>query len=216
MSKVDDPVGGLEDVLAGGLEDDPEDAELYLSNDDYDVEIELESDDADKNGSNKKGGKNGKKENDPEDEPEEEVDDGDDIINTLPIKDKYTLNDIIDEMKEPPHIKTNKLYTGIVDPVKYKIIQDRMDVEEYIVPPDKRKTSHILGKAEKTELLGIRAQHISMGAKVYVDVESESDPIKIAEKEMKQQKFPLLLKRRLNKFTFEVWDPNMMTVIWQD
>ena len=125
----------------------------------------------------------------------------------------------LEEIEEPTdfeNFETNNLFNGINDPVKYKILQNRSIIEEHIVPPNKRKTSHILNKTEKTELIGIRAQHIAMGAQPYVSIDTETTPVEIAEKELKEGKIPLLIKRKLNKYTYEVWDPNFMTVIWND
>lgn len=222
------------------------DDDLYLSNDDYDVEIELESDDdidckkrnkkreTSKKGKNEKGGKESKTtkkknnndddDNDDNDDDDDDDDDDDEEENLKDIEEEIletpipsnNVNDIVNEMKQSPNIKINKLYTGITDPLKYKILQNSTDVDEYIVPPDKRKTSHILGKAERTELIGIRAQHIAMNSVKYVDIENETNAIEIAEKELKQKKIPLLLKRRLNKYTYEIWDPNEMTINWMD
>lgn len=210
------------------------DEEDILGNDDYDIEI-LSLDDANgeqlKSKNPQKGGK--KNENIDDDDEKDERDEGDERDEEL--EDPQTIeeaesdmtfltntergriiNEVVNKMRKPPVIPTNELYNGITDLVKYSLFEKRVDVEEYIVPPKNQKTKHILGKAEKTELIGVRAQHIAMGAEPYVDIENETDPVSIAEKELKQKKFPLLIKRRLNEYTYEIWDPNNMTVVWLD
>ena len=204
----------IESNFANSISSFPDDDELYLSNDDWDVEIGIASDDE----ASPKKKKGGKQKKDTQDDASKvilpPIEDED--LNISYSHDKYQLNDIVDEMKQPPIIVTNKSYTGIIDPIKYRIMQSRRDTDEYIVPSHKAKTSHILGKAEKALIIGNRAQHISMGAQPYVDVENEEDPIAIAEKELRERKMPLLLLRKLNDFTYEEKDPNEMTINWQD
>jgi len=48
-----------------------------------------------------------------------------------------------------------------------------------------------LTKYERARVLGTRALQISMNAPVLVDLDGETDPLKIAEKELRERKIPL-------------------------
>ena len=139
-----------------------------------------------------------------------------DELTVIIIDDYKQLNEIVEQMKKNPTIKINKLYTGITDPIKYKILENMKDIEIYIVPPDKLKTSDILQKPERTNIIGIRAQHIDTDAEPYIDIINEKTSIEIAERELKEKKNPFILLRKLNKFTCEAWDPNEMIINWRD
>ena len=56
---------------------------------------------------------------------------------------------------------------------------------------------------EKTRLLGTRRQQISMGAPVMVDVKGETDPLRIAQMELRQRKIPMIIKRNLPNGKYE-------------
>lgn len=52
-----------------------------------------------------------------------------------------------------------------------------------------------LNKFEKVRILGQRATQISMGAPPMVDITGLTDALSIAEKELKEHKIPLIIKR---------------------
>lgn len=52
-----------------------------------------------------------------------------------------------------------------------------------------------LSKFEKIRVLGQRANQISMGAPPLVDIEGLTDSLAIAEKELREHKIPIKLKR---------------------
>ena len=54
-------------------------------------------------------------------------------------------------------------------------------------------------------MLGTRALQISMNAPVHVDVQGETDPLKIASMELDQKKLPLIIRRFLPDGSFEDW-----------
>ena len=211
-----------------------------LNNDDYDVEIESASDDEDEDKSNKNG-KTILKENkekkldklkevvdsDAEQSDISDTEDGVNLIGNIANEhidddpDQYKLDtmapdELVREMIAPPTMYRNKMYKGPLDPIKHRLLQYQVGIDEYIVPLELSKTSHILQKAERTELIGIRAQHIAMGAEPYVDIINETDPIQIATKELKKKRFPLKLKRSINSRKTEIKDPNHMTIIWDN
>ena len=71
---------------------------------------------------------------------------------------------------------------------------------------DKEKTTTpFMTKYEKARVLGTRALQISMNAPVLVDTAGETDPLKIAEKELQERVIPLIVRRYLPNGEFEDW-----------
>ena len=68
-----------------------------------------------------------------------------------------------------------------------------------------RKTVPYLTKFEKTTVLGIRAQQISAGSPVMIDVGKLREPIEMAKKELVEGKCPLIVRRHLPNGTYEDW-----------
>ena len=68
---------------------------------------------------------------------------------------------------------------------------------------DTRKTTRYLTKYERARILGTRALQISMNAPVMVDIEGETDPLRIAQKELQQNKMPLTVRRYLPDGSYE-------------
>mmetsp|Transcript_108160 Transcript_108160/g.209385 ORF Transcript_108160/g.209385 Transcript_108160/m.209385 type:complete len:122 (-) Transcript_108160:94-459(-) len=68
-----------------------------------------------------------------------------------------------------------------------------------------RKTTPYLTKYEKARILGARALQLSMNAPVMVELDGETDPLLIAEKELIQRVIPFVVRRFLPDGTFEDW-----------
>lgn len=68
-----------------------------------------------------------------------------------------------------------------------------------------RITTRYLTKYEKARVLGTRALQISMNAPVMVDLDGETDPLKIAEKELREKKIPIIIRRYLPDGSHEDW-----------
>ena len=68
-----------------------------------------------------------------------------------------------------------------------------------------RVTTRYMTKYEKARVLGTRALQISMNAPVLVDVAGETDPLKIANKELRDRKIPLVVRRYLPDGSYEDW-----------
>lgn len=68
-----------------------------------------------------------------------------------------------------------------------------------------RITTKYLTKYERARVLGTRALQISMNAPVMVDLDGEIDPLKIAEKELRERKIPIVIRRYLPDGTHEDW-----------
>lgn len=140
------------------------------------------------------------------------VDGGDEPRDATDDEDEVDIDDL--EEDEDAGKKTNSLFRGPYDHVKYKFLEQKKVKERLVVPPEERRTSHRLSMAEKTNLIGIRASHIEKGAPIYVDIDNITDILDIAKKELREKKFPFLLERKINDFEVEYWDPNKMTIEW--
>lgn len=68
-----------------------------------------------------------------------------------------------------------------------------------------RITTRYLTKYERARLLGTRALQLSMNAPPLVDIEDETDPLKIAMKELREKKIPLIIRRFLPDNSYEDW-----------
>lgn len=77
---------------------------------------------------------------------------------------------------------------------------------------DDRVTVPTLTKYERARLLGTRALQISMNAPVLVTVEGETDPLTIAQKELRERRIPLIIRRLLPDNTYEDWRVDEMDV----
>jgi DNA-directed RNA polymerase I, II, and III subunit RPABC2 len=81
-------------------------------------------------------------------------------------------------------------------------------VEEKEVPQKDRKTTKYLTKFERARVLGTRALQISMNAPVMVDIQGETDPLQIANKELLAGKIPIIIRRYLPDKSYEDWKVN--------
>lgn len=68
-----------------------------------------------------------------------------------------------------------------------------------------RITTKYLTKYERARVLGTRALQISMNAPVMVDLDGETDPLRIAEKELRERKIPIVIRRYLPDGSHEDW-----------
>lgn len=77
--------------------------------------------------------------------------------------------------------------------------------KELAIPKEKRTTTPYMTKYERARVLGTRALQISLNAPVLVDIEGETDPLQIAQKELSQRKIPLVVRRYLPDGSYEDW-----------
>jgi len=73
------------------------------------------------------------------------------------------------------------------------------------LPAAERTTTRYMTKYERARVLGTRALQISLGAPVMVDLADETDPLAIANKELKQRKVPIVIRRYLPDGSYEDW-----------
>merc|ERR1711865_12669 len=68
-----------------------------------------------------------------------------------------------------------------------------------------RKTTPYMTKYERARILGARALQISMNAPVMVELDNETDPLLIAERELHARVIPFVVRRYLPDGTYEDW-----------
>ena len=68
-----------------------------------------------------------------------------------------------------------------------------------------RTTTPFLTKYEKARVIGARALQISKNAPILVNTDNETDPILIAEKELREHKIPFIIRRVLPDGSYEDW-----------
>jgi len=73
------------------------------------------------------------------------------------------------------------------------------------VDKSKRITTRYMTKYERARVLGTRALQISMNAPVMVDIGGETDALKIAMKELRERKIPMIIRRYLPDSSYEDW-----------
>ena len=73
------------------------------------------------------------------------------------------------------------------------------------VSANERITTKYMTKYERAPVLGTRALQISMNAPVMVDIGGETDPLKIAMKELRERKIPMIIRRYLPDNSYEDW-----------
>jgi DNA-directed RNA polymerase I, II, and III subunit RPABC2 len=78
--------------------------------------------------------------------------------------------------------------------------------------PTERVTTQYLTKYERARVLGTRALQISMNAPVMVDLDGETDPLKIAMKELRERKIPIIIRRYLPDGSHEDWSIDELIV----
>ena len=78
--------------------------------------------------------------------------------------------------------------------------------------PDMRKTTRYMTKYEKARVLGTRALQISMNAPVMVEIDGETDPLRIAQKELAARKIPIIIRRYLPDGSHEDWRINELII----
>jgi DNA-directed RNA polymerase I, II, and III subunit RPABC2 len=72
--------------------------------------------------------------------------------------------------------------------------------------PEERVTTPYLTKYERARILGTRASQISYNAPILVHLEGEYDPLALAEKELRQRRIPMIIRRHLPDSTYEDWN----------
>mmetsp|Transcript_513 Transcript_513/g.888 ORF Transcript_513/g.888 Transcript_513/m.888 type:complete len:114 (-) Transcript_513:51-392(-) len=77
---------------------------------------------------------------------------------------------------------------------------------------NQRKTTRYMTKYERARIVGTRALQISMNAPVMVELAGETDPLRIAQKELQQRKIPIIIRRYLPDGSHEDWGINDLII----
>lgn len=83
----------------------------------------------------------------------------------------------------------------IYGPLRPLKMRDGDHINIVVVPNVDRITSNFISLPEFTEATGIRASQIERGSHIFTDVTGMADPIKMAHKEFRDRKNPLILER---------------------
>ncbi|CAM9557246.1 unnamed protein product [Heterosigma akashiwo] len=84
--------------------------------------------------------------------------------------------------------------------------------EQQAIKQENRITTKYMTKYERARILGTRALQISMNAPVMVDIEGETDPLRIAMKELREKKIPIIVRRYLPDGSYEDWGADELIV----
>jgi DNA-directed RNA polymerases I, II, and III subunit RPABC2 len=80
------------------------------------------------------------------------------------------------------------------------------------IAASQRITTRYMTKYERARVLGTRALQISMNAPVMVDLDGETDPLRIAEKELREKKIPIIIRRYMPDGSYEDWKVDELIV----
>jgi DNA-directed RNA polymerase I, II, and III subunit RPABC2 len=75
-----------------------------------------------------------------------------------------------------------------------------------------KRSSIYMSKYEKTRILGLRALQISKGSPIMVDYKNETDPLRIAQIELREGKIPMIIRRVLPDGVFEDWSVDELII----
>ncbi len=140
------------------------------------------------------------------------IDDAEMLDSDLEDDDPTTVESKPDDHEDEDHedkeeefvIQRNKLH-------QIKITSEDDDNTIIVVRPENRVTSDHMTFYEYTHVVGVRATHISNGSPIYTSIENLDNPIDIAKKEIRENKCPLSIKRRLGSTNMvEIWSVNEM------
>lgn len=79
--------------------------------------------------------------------------------------------------------------------------EDSINLNETV----ERETRNVMTKYEKTRIIGARATLLQQGAPPFINVEGETDLLKIAEKELYAKCLPITVVRTLPNGIIEKW-----------
>ena len=87
-----------------------------------------------------------------------------------------------------------------------QILEQGDEIRGNAITGEARTTTPFLTKYEKARVIGARALQISKNAPILVNLNpGESDPILIAEKELRESRIPFIIRRFLPDGSYEDW-----------
>lgn len=135
------------------------------------------------------------------------IDNEDDIIDENDVDFDADDEDFFDEDNFKDF--NNQIKYHVYDPNKY---ENEIHREITIIPNQFRKTSEVITKFEFTDVTSNRAKQIENGGKIFVDIHDETDPIKMAELEIRMKCCPFSIRRMISNDIAEIWDVNDMII----
>ena len=96
-------------------------------------------------------------------------------------------------------------YKAADSEIKIDLLEDDGWNPQQAIEKSKRITTKYMTKYERARVLGTRALQISMNAPVMIDIGGETDPLKIAMKELQERKIPMIIRRYLPDNSYEDW-----------
>lgn len=90
----------------------------------------------------------------------------------------------------------------------YHQVSDSTEIK--ICAPEKRITSEYMTIYEYAMVVGTRATHITEGSVLYTDPCGLYDARDIAKKEIKENRCPLSISRKISQSVIEIWEVNEM------
>lgn len=117
----------------------------------------------------------------------------------------------VDEFFDEKNFKdfNSKIKFHVFDPDTY---ENEIHKNIIIVPSEYRITSEVITKFEFTSVTSNRGKQIENGSKVFVDIGDETDPIVMAELEIKMKQCPLSIRRLISTNIAEIWEVNEMMI----
>ena len=150
-------------------------------------------------------------------------DKSDDVLSNISDEYENTINDECEEDSSDDIFYhegfDEEKFKEINAKIKFHVFDPENNEADYrqeisIVPTHLRRTSDAMTNYEFTEVISHRAKQIENGGLVYTNVDGESDPIKMAEIELRKRKCPLSIRRKLTNNLVEIWDVNEMIHIY--
>lgn len=133
------------------------------------------------------------------------------IIEEEDVEEDIDFNDEEEEFFEKDQFKhfDEKIKFHVFDPNKY---ENEIHREIKVMPNKYRKSSEVITKFEFTDVVSNRAKQIEDGSKIFVDIKNETNPIKMAEMEIRMKSCPLSIRRMISGNIAEIWDVNEMII----
>ncbi len=92
-----------------------------------------------------------------------------------------------------------------VEEVEFDVVDHLQTINQMKSSIQKKTMMPYLTKYEKARIIGLRSQQLAKGAAPLVEVGNLKNVIDIAEKELKERKVPLIVRRNLPNGKYEDW-----------
>jgi hypothetical protein len=128
------------------------------------------------------------------------------LIETVDYDDAESVEPV-DEIDNVPELYDIDDNNALKERYEYK---PEVRKETVYLTANNRRTSENMSQFEYTEIISLRSKQIELGGQCFTTTDGISDPIKKAEKEMRDRKCPLDVVRSLSAYVAERWHANEM------